>query len=135
MLTFSCSLISFFSPFFSSSASTSEIAPIATVWLTCDFLFLLWVLFLMLQPVIVPFYFQGLGLPVSFSGSWSYSIHKVHIALQEPQMVLLMLQRMAFSLSGKVVIFYLDNSTAKAYECYQGSTVSFWTSLLHMEYG
>ena len=36
----------------------------------------------------------------------------------------MMLWRMAFHLSGKVVALHLDNSTAKAYLCNQGSTVS-----------
>ena len=42
------------------------------------------------------FYIQGSGLPLSFSGTWSDSIHKIHIALQELQTVMLMLHTMAF---------------------------------------
>ena len=36
----------------------------------------------------------------------------------------MMLHRIAFHLSGKVVALHLDNSTAKAYLCNQGDTVS-----------
>ena len=63
------------------------------------------------------FYFQGSGLPLSVSGAWSGSLSRVHIALQELQAVAIMLCRMAFHLSGKVVALHLDNSTAKAYLC------------------
>ena len=41
-----------------------------------------------------------------------------------------MLRRMAFHLSGKVVALHLDNSTAKAYLCNQGGTVSPFLSRL-----
>ena len=70
------------------------------------------------------FYFQGSGLPLSVSGSWSGSMCRVHIALQELQAVAMMLHQMAFCLSGKVVSLHLDNNTAKAYLCNQGGTVS-----------
>ena len=69
------------------------------------------------------FYFQGSGLPLSVSGAWSGSLCRAHIALQELQAVAIMLRRMAFCLSGKVVALHLDNSTAKAYLCNQGGTV------------
>ena len=53
-------------------------------------------------------------------------------------MVALMLCRMAFILSGKVVAFHLDNSTTKAY-IYLIKVVQFlflfWTSLQHNESG
>ena len=42
----------------------------------------------------------------------------------------MMLCRMAFCLSGKVVALHLDNSTAKAYLCNQGGTVSPFLSRL-----
>ena len=70
------------------------------------------------------FYFQGYGLPLSISGAWSGSLSRAHIALQELQAVAIMLRRMAFHLSGKVVAWHLDNSIAKAYLCDQGGTVS-----------
>ena len=70
------------------------------------------------------FYFQGSGLPLSVSRSWLGSMCRAHIALQEFQAIAMMLCRMAFHLSGKVVALHLDNSTAKAYQCNQGGTVS-----------
>ena len=57
------------------------------------------------------FYFQGYGLPVSVSGSWSGFMYRAHIASWELQAVAMMLHRMAFHLSGKVVALHLDNST------------------------
>ena len=44
--------------------------------------------------------------------------------------VAVMLRRMAFHLCGKVVALHLDNSTAKAYLCNQGGTVSPFLSRL-----
>ena len=76
------------------------------------------------------FYFQGSGLPLSVSGTWSGSLSRAHIALQELQAVAVMLRRMAFCLSGRVVALHLDNSTAKAYLCNQGGTVSPFLSRL-----
>ena len=61
------------------------------------------------------FYFQGSGLPLLVSGSWSGSLFRAHISLQELQAVAMMLGRMAFHLPGKVIALDLDNSTAKAY--------------------
>ena len=75
-------------------------------------------------PTHCAFYFQGSVLPLSVSGAWSGSLCRAHIALQELQAVAVMLCRMAFCLSGKVVALHLDNSTAKAYLCNQGGTVS-----------
>ena len=60
------------------------------------------------------FYFQGSGLPLSVSESWSGFMCMAHIALQEPQTFAMVLHRMAFCLSGRVVALHLDNSTAKA---------------------
>ena len=42
----------------------------------------------------------------------------------------MMQHRMAFHLSGKVITMHLDNSTAIAYLCNQGSTVSLFLSRL-----
>ena len=39
-------------------------------------------------------------------------MHNGHIALQELQLVALILHRMAFNLTGKVIALPLDNSTA-----------------------
>ena len=76
------------------------------------------------------YYFQGSGLPLSVSGHWSGSMCRVHIALQELQVIAMMLCRMAFCLSGKVVVLHLDNSNAEAYLCNQGGTVSPFLSRL-----
>ena len=76
------------------------------------------------------FYFQGSGLPLLVSGSWSGSLCRAHIALQELQAVATMLRRMAFCLSGKVIALHFDDSTAKAYLYNQGGTVSPFLSRL-----
>ena len=55
---------------------------------------------------------------------------RAHIALQELQAIAMMLCRMAFCLSDKVVALHLDNNTAKAYLCNQGGTVSPFLSRL-----
>ena len=55
---------------------------------------------------------------------------RAHIALLELQVVVVMLCRMVFCLSGKVVALHLDNSTAKAYLCNQGGTMSPFLSRL-----
>ena len=75
-------------------------------------------------------YFQGSGLPLSVSGSWSGSMCRAHNALQELQAVAMMLYMMAFCLSGKVMALHLDNNTAKIYLCNQGGTVSTFLSRL-----
>ena len=77
------------------------------------------------------FYFQVSGLPLSVNGSWSGSMCRVHIALQEFQAVAMILCRMAFCLSGNVVVaLYLENSMTHAYLCNQGGTVSPLLSML-----
>ena len=76
------------------------------------------------------FYIQGFGLPFSVSGSWSGSMCRAHIALQELEAITMMLCRMAFQLSGKVVALHVDNSTAKAYVCNQDGSVSPFLSRL-----
>ena len=81
-------------------------------------------------PLIGPFYFQGSGVPLLVSGSWSGSMYRAHITLQELQAMALILHRMAFHLPGKVVALHLDNSTAKAYLCNQGGTSSPFLSRL-----
>ena len=72
----------------------------------------------------------GSGLPLSGSGSLSGSKCRAHIALQELQAISMILCRMAFHLSGKVVALHLDNNTAKGYLCNQGGTVSPFLSRL-----
>ena len=51
-------------------------------------------------------------------------MHRVHIALQELQVVVLILHITAFCLSGKVVSLHLDNSTTKSHTTYHIGTVS-----------
>ena len=72
------------------------------------------------------FYFLGSGLHLLVSVSWSGSMCRahIHIALQELWAIAIMLHRMVFHISGKMVALHLDNSTAKAYLCNQGGTVS-----------
>ena len=53
------------------------------------------------------FYFQGSDVLLSVSGSWSGSMFRAHIALQELQDLTMMLHRMAFCLSGKVIVLHL----------------------------
>ena len=84
----------------------------------------------MLHPLIGPFIFRVLGYHYPVSGAWSGSLSRAHIALQELQAVAIMLCRMAFCLSGKVVALHLDNSTAKVCLCNQSGTVSPFLSRL-----
>ena len=90
----------------------------------CNFHFLMCLLLLMSWPLIGPFNFRGSALPFLISGSWSGSVCRAHITLQDLQAIAMMLHRMAFCLSGKVVALHLDNSTTKAYLCNQDGTVS-----------
>ena len=85
------------------------------------------------------FSFQHSGFHVSCSGTWSTFICKVHFALQDLQAVALMLHRMAFQVSGKVVAIHLNNNnTTKAHFCNYGGTASPFLSRLawlHFESG
>ena len=87
----------------------------------------MWLLLLMQCPLIGP---QGSALPLLVSGSWSGSMCRAHVALQELHAIAMMLCIMAFCLSGKVVALHLDNSMAKDYLCNQGGTVSPFLSKL-----
>ena len=89
-----------------------------------------WVIAADATPTHKAFYFQESGLPLLVSGSWSGSMCRVHIAFQELQAVAMMLYRVTFCLSDKVVALHLDNSTDKAYLCNQGSTLSPFLSRL-----
>ena len=90
-----------------------------------------WLSVQMLHLVIGPFIFKVL-FPSSCSGTWSGSICKVHISLQEFQAVELMLHKIASQVCHKVVAFHLDNSTAKVYLCNQcGMTLPFLSRLAH----
>ena len=69
-------------------------------------------------------HFQGSGLPLSFDGTWSAFMCKIHIALQEIQAVMGNAAGMAFHSSGKVVALHLYNRTAKTYLCNPNGKVS-----------
>ena len=75
-------------------------------------------------------YFHGSGLSLSFIGPSLGSMCKVHISLQELQAIAIMLCRMAFHLSGKVIALHLDNNTTNGYLCNQDGTVSPFLSRL-----
>ena len=70
----------------------------------------------------------ALGVPISWSDTWSYSMCKAHIILQELQAVGLVLGKMAFQLSSKVVALHLDHSIVEAYLQNQGGTASLFLS-------
>ena len=76
------------------------------------------------------FYFQGSGLLSSVSEFWISSMHRAQIALQELQVIAMMLCRMGFCLSGRVVALHFDNSVVNAYLCNQGGTVAPFLSRL-----
>ena len=63
------------------------------------------------MPIHWAFYFQGSGLPLSVRESRSGSMCRAHIALKELQAIAMILYRMTFHLSGKVVALHLDNRT------------------------
>ena len=65
------------------------------------------------------FYIQGSGVPIPCCGTWHGSMHQVHVALQELQAFALVLCKMAFWLSSKVVALHLNNSN-------QGGTASLF---------
>ena len=68
------------------------------------------------------FIFRVLGF-LSCCGTKYGSISKGDIALQELLTFALMLHKMTFQLSGKVLALHLENVTAKAYLCNQGDRV------------
>ena len=76
------------------------------------------------HPLIGPFIFRDLVYLYQLVDPGQVSMCMAHTALQELQAVAMMLCGMTFHLSGKVVALHLDNSTAKAYLCNQGGTVS-----------
>ena len=66
----------------------------------------------------------------SCCGTWAHSLCIVHVALQELQAVILMLHKVAFLLSGKVVALLLNSNTAKACLFTQDVTVCLLLSRL-----
>ena len=79
----------------------------SSVWFLCHLLFLVWLSLWMLCLTIGPFIFrfQCTGLHLSLHGIWSHSMHNAHIALKKLQPFVLMLHRMVFPVSGKVVLY------------------------------
>ena len=84
------SFILCFLSFLSSSVSNPESVSTRTESFTSNFLFLVWLSLEMLHPDQWAIYFQSSGLPLSFSGAWSYSVHRFHITLQVLQAFVLM---------------------------------------------
>ena len=88
-------------------------------------IFLIWLLLQM------PLLLTGLSIfwvlswfPLSISGASDQAVCAGFILpYRELQAIALMMHRMAFQLSGKVVALHLHNSTAKAYLCHQSGKV------------
>ena len=55
------------------------------------------------RPSYWAFYFQGSRLLLTFIGTWLDSFCRIHTALKEFQVVVVMLHKMAFHLCGEVV--------------------------------
>ena len=86
----------------------------------------------MLHPVIWPFISRVLGFlyPVVESSQVLSPRFALPCKNSKLQAVTLMLHKMAFQLSGKVVTLHLDNSIAKAYLCNQdGRAFPFFSRL------
>ena len=96
----------------------------------CNFHFLKWLLLLMPCPFIGSFIFRDLVCHYQLVDPGHILCCRAHIALWDLQAIAMMVHRIAFCLSGKVVVLPLDNSTAKAYLCNQGGTVSPFLSRL-----
>ena len=77
-------------------------------------------------PSLWAFYFHDWGF---FSRTWSSSVCNAHIALHGLQAVVLMLHRMVFSLSGKVVALHFSDSAPNFYSCNQSGHVCFLSRL------
>ena len=74
-----------------------------------------------------PFYFQVLSMLYPVVSPGLVLCARCILHCQELQDVALMLHKMAFRLSGKMVVaLHLDNNTAKAYLSYQGGTASLF---------
>ena len=76
------------------------------------------------HPPIGPYNFRDLLYLYQLGALVRFYVQDSYITLQDLQAIAMMVCRMAFCLSDKVVALHLDNSTAKAYLCYQVDTVS-----------
>ena len=90
----------------------------------------MWLLLQMSHPVIGHSIFKVLDCHYQLMDPGLGSMCRAHIALQELQAVVMLLHRMAFQLTCKVVALHLDKNTAKAHLWYQGGTVSPFLSRL-----
>ena len=93
----------------------------------CNFHFLVWLLLLMPHPLIGPFIFRDLVCHYQEMVPGQVVCVGL-IVFQEHQAITMILHRIVSTY--KVVALHLDNSTAKAYLCNQGGTVSPFLSRL-----
>ena len=90
----------------------------------------MWLSVQMLCLIIRPFVSRVLDFPILCCGTWSGSVHRVHNALQELEVVSLMLCKVVFQLLGMTDALVFDSSTAKAHLCNEGGTASVFLSRL-----
>ena len=99
----------------------------------CNFHFLMWLLLQMPCLVIGTFIFRVLDCHYQLMDLGQVLCVRL-ITLQEIQVVAMMLRRMVFQLSGKVVALHLDNSTVKVMQSgWCSISFSFQTDLLNVE--
>ena len=80
-----------------------------------NFLFLMWILLLIPHPLIGPLIFRDLVYLYQVVDAGQILCIGLILYCRSFRAIAMMLHRMAFHLSGKVVALHLDNSTAKAY--------------------
>ena len=90
----------------------------------------MWLLLQMPHPLTGPFIFRILVCSYQLVDPGLVLCIGLILPCWELQAVAMMLCKMAFHISGKMVALHLDNSTAKAYLCNQGGTVSLFLSRL-----
>ena len=128
-----CALLTFFSSLY----QHERLSQLYHCLIPCSFLCLLLVT-AMDAIIIGPFNLRVLAYPYHSVELWYVlgSMSDAHIALQECQVVVLMLCRMAFHLSGKLVALHLHVCTFKANICNHNSIVLlFLYRLPHIEFG
>ena len=105
---------------------------LSCVWVKypCKYLFLTWSHYQCYTPSLGLLYL-GSGVPSTCCGTWYSFICRAHIPLQDLQVVVLMLHKMPFCISHKVVALHLDKSTAEAYLCNEGHTGFLLSRLAH----
>ena len=90
----------------------------------------MWLLLLMPHPLIGPFIFKDLVYLYCLVGPGQVPCVGLILPCRSLKAITMMLHRMAFYLSGKVVALHLDDNTAKAYLHNQGGTMSPFLSRL-----